>query len=107
MDEDRAEAYRERIRRMTELFAGIAGHAEATAKDRCPYRDAADRCTALFRCRNQLADPTRAEGTLCGHKGGFDYRSAWETRPEAWEKTRAKLRAIRAEAARRRAEPEG
>jgi len=97
------EAYRERIRRMTELFADIADHAKDMSRNRCPYRDRHDLCTARFRCRNQRPAPAGAEpAEACGHDGGFDYRSAWETRPDTFERTRDKLRRVREEAAQRR-----
>lgn len=97
------EAIRARLRRMTELFAEIAGQAQATARDRCPYRDRHDRCTAAFRCRNQRPATAGQGAFVCDHDGTFDYRSAWEVRPESYEATRAKLRRIREEAAARRA----
>lgn len=101
-----AEAFRERIRRMTELLAGIAGHAQDSARDRCPYMNIRRLCTAEFRCRNQRPAPEGADRPFaCGHAGGFDYRNAWESRPASYEETRAKLRRIREEAAARRRDP--
>lgn len=98
------EAFRDRIRQIGEMFASIADQAREMSRDRCPYRDRLDLCTARFRCRNQRPAPAGAERALaCGHDGRFDYRSAWEMRPETYEMTRAKLRRIREEAAARRA----
>lgn len=98
------EAIRERIRRMTELFSEIAGHAETQSRSRCPYRDRSDQCTARFRCRNQRPAPDGAgPAHACGHDGRFDYRSAWEVRPESHERTRERLRRVREEARERRA----
>jgi hypothetical protein len=61
-------------------------------------------CTAQFRCRNQQV-PEGGGSLICGHDGKFDYRLAWETRPDAYDKTREKLRRIREEAERRRKSP--
>jgi hypothetical protein len=97
------ERYRERQQRLTEILADIAGHAHVVSKDRCPYKNKAGECTAQFRCRNQRPFDGGQNPFLCGHDGTFDYRTAWETRPETYEKTREKLKRIREEAARRRA----
>jgi hypothetical protein len=97
-DEERV---RERRRRISEILADIAGHAESVSKQRCPYKNKPGECTAQFHCRNQR--PGEAGGPLlCGHDGTFDYRVAWETRPETYDRTREKLRRIRDEARRRR-----
>jgi hypothetical protein len=99
---DRA-AFEARIRAMTELLSGIAGHAQAVSKDRCPYMTVGRLCTAGFRCRNQRPVEGHEHPHACGHAGGFDYRLAWESRPETYEVTRERLRRIRAEASARRA----
>jgi hypothetical protein len=96
-------AYQERLRRMTEMFADIVGHADVVSKERCPYMSRARRCTAAFRCRNQRR-PDGADGQpVCGHDGTFDYRLAWESRPDSYDTVRRKLRQIRADGAQRRA----
>ncbi len=96
----------ERRRRITDILADIAGHAAAVSKERCPYKNKPGECTAQFRCRSQR---TAEEGgpPLCGHDGTFDYRLAWETRPDTYDKTREKLRRIREEAAQRRRVTDG
>jgi hypothetical protein len=96
------EAYHERLRRMTEVFSEIVGHADQVSKERCPYMNRQRLCTAAFRCRNQRRTEGGTQAT-CGHDGTFDYRLAWESRPDSYDKVRDKLRRIRADAARRRA----
>ena len=107
MAESDDERYQQRLRRMTEILADIAGHAQATAKHRCPYKNKPGLCTAQFRCRNQQVSATGDGGLVCGHDGTFDYRVAWETRPDAYGKTREKLRRIREEAEKRRRDSRG
>ena len=43
---------------------------------------------------------------MCGHDGAFDYRSAWETDPESFDKAKVKIDKIKREAAHRRAAPD-
>lgn len=99
--------YQERLDRLTEIFSGIVGHADEQARNRCPYRDRADRCTAAFDCRNRLPPEAAGERPSCGHDGAFDYRLAWETDPGARDRAKARLGEIRRRAAARRggAEP--
>ncbi len=92
------ERYQVRLDRLTDILADIAGHAQEVSKDRCPYMAVTRACTAQFRCRNQQPAADVAGGSTCGHDGTFDYRSAWESRPDSYEKTREKLRRIREEA---------
>ena len=93
---------RRRLDRISEIFTGVVTHAERVSRERCPYRDRLDRCTALFRCRNQRADSADAEVLLCGHDGELDYRTAWETDARARERVKGKIAAIRSQAAARR-----
>ncbi len=100
--------FQRRIDRMSEIFADIAEKATETSRTRCPYRDRHDLCTAEFRCRNQL--PETADGMACGHEGGFDYQSAWESDPLLHERAKKRIarNKERAEARRRaRAERSG
>lgn len=87
-----ANAWQERLDRLSSVLATIADHADAQAQWRCPYKDRHDRCTASFGCRNQrrppTGDPRFAHGPdrprfLCAGDDRLDYRSAWETEPAA------------------------
>ena len=103
MSDSEKQAYQERLDRMAAIFSDIVSHAEESSKTRCPYRDRHDLCTALFRCRNQarVAD-SDSEELACTHDGTFDYRSAWESNPRAYERTREKIVRIKRDAAKRR-----
>lgn len=105
--DDQQQAFQERLDRIADLFSGIVSHAEVSSRTRCPYRDRHDRCTALFRCRNQIATDTDPDVLTCGHDGTFDYRTAWETNARARQRTSAKITAIKEEAASRRRERTG
>lgn len=87
-----ADAWQQRLDRLSSVLATIAGHADAQARWRCPYKDRHDRCTASFGCRNQrrppAGDPRFAHGPdrlrfLCAGDDQLDYRSAWEAEPAA------------------------
>ena len=96
------EAHQKRLDRITELFAGMVTHADAQASERCPYRNRLDECTAKIRCRNQR--PPRPEGELltCGHDGGFDYRDAWDSDPDSYDRAKTRIGDIKKQAADRR-----
>ena len=77
-------------------------HADAQATQRCPYRDARDRCTAAFSCGNQIpAETEKDEPATCGHDGTFDYSLAWETDPATRERAHKQLDRIKQDARRR------
>ncbi len=100
-------AFQERLDRLAAIFTDIVAHAEVSSRTRCPYRDRHDLCTALFRCRNQIAQADDEETLACGHDGTFDYRTAWEAHPRSEVRAREKIVAIKREAeARRQATPE-
>lgn len=101
------EEIRLRLDRINQIFTGVASHAEEVSRLRCPYRDRLDRCTALFRCRNQRAEEADPEELFCGHDGAFDYRTAWETDARAYRRTKDKIASIKREAAQRRREAGG
>lgn len=92
---------RKRLDRIGEIFGEMVGHAETQARTRCPYRDRHDRCTAHIRCRHQL-DAGDGSAPVCTHDGAFDYRLAWETRPDSRERAKRRIRAIRERAAAKR-----
>ena len=72
------ERYRRSVERLTEIFRGISETVNVVSTYRCPYKNALDRCTAKFGCRNQ--DRSVPEGELypCIGDDSLDYRSAWE-----------------------------
>ena len=101
------DALRKRLDRIAEIFGDMASHADVQARARCPYRDRNDRCTAHIRCRHQRAAEGGDPPFACAHDGRFDYRSAWESRPDSRDRAKRRIRAIRDRAAaRRRAEDE-
>ncbi len=100
MDE---EAYRERLARMTSLFADMVNHADEVSRHRCPYRDRHDHCTAKIRCRNQKRPGADGEPLLCLHDGSLDYRNAWESDPDTYDRAKKKLSRVKDAAADRRA----
>ncbi len=62
--------------RISEIFSDIVEHAETSSLTRCPYRNASDLCTALFKCRNQEVNMSKPTVLICGHDGTFDVRPA-------------------------------
>lgn len=74
--------YKKSMESISDIFADIAGVAEAQSKERCPYRDRHDRCTALFICGHQ--GPVAGENPsvlACAHGGGDDYAMQWTNDP--------------------------
>ena len=96
------EAYLARLNRITEMFSGMVQQAGEMSKHRCPYRDRHDRCTASFRCRNQRPPEAAGQPEQCGHDGTFDYRSAWDSDPDALPRAKSKVERVRTEAAQKR-----
>ena len=94
--------YQQRLDRLTEIYSDIVSHADEQATQRCPYRDARDRCTAAFSCGNQIAAVEKGAPATCGHDGTFDYSLAWETDPATRERARKRLGQIKQSAAARR-----
>lgn len=99
--------FQERLDRIGQIFADVVAHAEVSARTRCPYRNRHDLCTALFRCRNQLASQADPDQLSCGHDGTFDYRTAWEAHPRSRVRAREKIEAIKREAESRRRDRAG
>jgi hypothetical protein len=96
-------AYQQRLDRISELLSGIVAHAADQARERCPYRDRRDECTAAFRCRNQRPPAAAGAREQCGHDGTFDYRSAWEADPDAHDRAKSRIGRVKKDAAGRRA----
>ena len=95
-------AYRQRLERISSLFSDIVTHAAAQARQRCPYRNRRDECSAAFRCGNQRPPTAAGAPAQCGHDGAFDYRSAWEADPEAHDRAKARISRLKQDSWRRR-----
>ena len=102
MAEIAKEELQKRLDRITELFAGMVTHADEQANSRCPYRNRFDQCTAKFHCHNQQPPTSGGDELMCGHDGRFNYREAWESDPQSYDKAKAKIEKIKNQAARRR-----
>lgn len=96
-------AYQKRLDRISEIFADMVGRADELSRERCPYRDRFDRCTAEFRCRNQAPPDADEALARCTHDGRFDYRSAWESDPNTYARAKEKLKAVKRASEERRA----
>ena len=72
------ERYRRSVERLTDIFRGISDTVNVVSTYRCPYKNAHDRCTAKFGCRNQDRSVPASELYLCTGDDSLDYRSAWE-----------------------------
>jgi hypothetical protein len=64
--------------RLYEIYRDIAETANEVSRWRCPYKDAQDRCTAQFKCRNQFFTGTPGEPAICTGSDKLNYRAAWE-----------------------------
>ena len=71
--------HRASIAVLEDIFAGISEKATEVSQYRCPYKNAQDRCTANFGCRNQDRGVKAGEAYPCTGSDKLDYRSAWET----------------------------
>ena len=72
------ERYQASIARLEEIFQGISDSANQVSTWRCPYKNAQDRCTAGFRCRNQSKTDIKNSLSLCTGSDDLDYRAAWD-----------------------------
>jgi hypothetical protein len=70
------ERYQSSMDQLQEIFRDIAETVDQVSAWRCPYKNAQDRCTAPFGCRNQSRTP--GELPVCTGSDKLDYRSAWE-----------------------------
>ena len=70
--------YHASIARLGEIFKDISATADQVSTWRCPYKNASDRCTAGFGCRNQLRIDVPGERPVCTGSDNLDYRSAWD-----------------------------
>ena len=76
VDEER---YRRSLDRLHEIFKDISDTVAEVSASRCPYKNAEDRCTAQFGCRNQDRSVAPGQLYICTGSDDLDYRSAWET----------------------------
>ena len=96
--------YQQRLDKLTEMFADILGDAQeqVQGQGRCPYRSAKDLCTAKFGCANRENPGAKDAEPICAHDGTLDFRNAWESRPESYQKTKDKIEQVRQQAAEKR-----
>ena len=71
--------YRASLARLEAIFRDMSDTATEVSTWRCPYKNAEDRCTAGFGCRNQDRRVAQDELFICLSDDKLDYRSAWET----------------------------
>ncbi len=88
-------AYRQRLDRMSEIFADIVQHADKQARTRCPYKDKNDECTAKFGCRYQRKPAPDRVLFQCASDDKLDYRTAWESDADAYPAAKAALKATK------------
>ena len=71
--------YQKRLDEITELFAGMVRHSDELSRNRCPYKNRLDQCTASFGCRNKRKAVAPGGLPVCAGDDKLNYRSAWET----------------------------
>ncbi len=71
--------YAASLRRLDGIFRGISKSVSEISRSRCPYKNAQDRCTARFGCRNQDVKVAPGELYVCLGSDNLDYRDAWES----------------------------
>jgi hypothetical protein len=74
----------ERMQEIEHIFGAISDSADSHIKTTCPYRDAAQRCTAKFECR--FVARNRPHKGRCGWDGSDDYQLGWFPPQPAIEK---------------------
>ena len=72
------ERFQASMARLWEIYRDIGEVAEEVSTWRCPYKNAQDRCTSKFGCRNQSFAGGRENLAICTGSDKLDYRSAWE-----------------------------
>ena len=93
MSKSRQAEFQKRLDRLTDIFTDIVMQADVQSQTRCPYKNAEDECTAKFGCQNKRKKTVDGEKKLiCVGDGKLDYRTAWETEPEARQAVKNALR---------------
>ncbi len=72
------ERYRASMARLYDIFKDMSDTVTEVSTRRCPYKNAQDRCTAKFGCRNQDRTVPAGELYICTGSDNLDYRNAWE-----------------------------
>ena len=72
------ESYKASIERLHDIFKDMSKSVDKVSRWRCPYKNAKDRCTANFGCRNQDREVPVDEMPICTGSDNLDYRSAWQ-----------------------------
>ena len=72
------ERFQASLTRLWEIYKDIGAVANEVSTWRCPYKNARDRCTANFGCRNQSFADGPGKPAICTGSDNLDYRSAWE-----------------------------
>ena len=73
-----SEKARASLDRLYDIYKDIASTADEVMQTRCPYKDAASRCTAKFGCRNQFFTSNPTCLPACAGSDQIDYREAWD-----------------------------
>jgi hypothetical protein len=73
-----SEKARASLDRLYDIYKDIASTADEVMQTRCPYKDAASRCTAKFECRNQFFTSNPTCLPACAGSDQIDYREAWD-----------------------------
>ena len=71
--------YATSLKRLDGIFRDISKSVNEISKSRCPYKNAQERCTAKFGCRNQDVKVSPGELYICIGSDDLDYRDAWES----------------------------
>ena len=88
-------AYQERLDRMSQILGDIVKHADEQALMRCPYKNKDNDCTAKFGCQFQRKPAPNRALFQCSSNDQLDYRSAWETEPEAYLEMKDRLKKLK------------
>jgi uncharacterized 2Fe-2S/4Fe-4S cluster protein (DUF4445 family) len=95
MEPNEKAEYEKRLARISEIFRGIALHADEQALTRCPYKNRLDQCTAKFGCGYQGKPAAKGDLLVCRSDDQLDYRTAWEENPEGLAAMSKTLRAAK------------